>query len=291
MNLARSLRLARWADVTILQKPMQPVGAIRLVAAAARTLLVDLDDALWAPIADVPDAERHARIRLRRLTVAVRLAAATLTGSAYLAEWIGVHLDARPAYVVPSAVALSTSEPSRTRSTRSPLVVGWIGSPSNLRDLEVARPALARLADDHQIVVRVVSSQRPELDGVPIDFRPWSPEGEAAELEGFDLGIMPLHDDEAGRGRCGYKAIQYMAAGLPVVASPVGGGAEVLDDGSTGFYARDPDAWCDAITKLRDPDLRVQLGRAGIERVRRLYSREQVSRRLAAIATEEIADA
>src|SRR5262249_30394047 len=104
-------------------------------------------------------------------------------------------------------------------------------------------------------------------------FIAWTSDGERDAILSFDLGIMPLRDDQRSRGRCGYKAIEYMAAGLPVVASPVGATSEVVDDGVTGFLPNGPAAWEDRLRALAgDVELRSTMGRAGRARVGERFS-------------------
>jgi glycosyltransferase involved in cell wall biosynthesis len=208
----------------------------------------------------------------------VQRASAVVVGSNYLAGWIEAHLGRSSSVVIPSSVDAAEYPSAKRHVDRAPITVGWIGSPGNLRDLDVVRTALRDLVAEDSIVFRVVSSEAPEL-GFATELRPWSRGREQADLLDLDVGIMPLHDDEAARGRCGFKAIQYMAAGLPVVASPVGGGSEVIEEGRTGYYAADEPTWRDRLRELTDPNRRTRLGEGGRERVSRNYTLDVVSDR------------
>ena len=112
-----------------------------------------------------------------------------------------------------------------------------------------------------------------DLVGVDVAFVPWAPDTELDALCDLDVGIMPLHDDERSRGRCGYKALQYLACGVPVVASPVGGSAEILGAVPCGSYAADDAAWRRALGDLAgDPVRRAAAGAAGRAHVEAHYS-------------------
>lgn len=114
-----------------------------------------------------------------------------------------------------------------------------------------------------------------------LDIIEWTEESEAAELQAMDIGLMPLPDEPWARGKCGYKLIQYMACGLPVVASPVGVNCEIVAHGENGFLADTPDAWCDALTRLvLDPALRRRMGAVGRKRAVADYSLRSQAPRL-----------
>ena len=120
--------------------------------------------------------------------------------------------------------------------------------------------------------VRLVGSGPVDLPGVPVEVVGWREETEVDEIRGFDVGIMPLPDEPWARGKCGFKLIQYMACGLPVVASPVGVNAEIVEDGGNGFLARDAGEWVAALEWLKgDAALGGRLGKAGRRKVEARY--------------------
>jgi glycosyltransferase involved in cell wall biosynthesis len=160
--------------------------------------------------------------------------------------------------------------------------VGWIGTPSSAAYLAEAAEPLRRLAETGPLTLVTVGAAPVNLPGVPEEFRPWSEATEAAEISGFDVGIMPLPDNSFTRGKSGYKLLQYMAAGRPVVASPVGENKTIVEDGANGFLAASPAGWITALERLRaDPGLRRTLGRAGRARVAADYALDALAPRLA----------
>ncbi len=260
-----TLRAAR-ADVVVVHMndlPFWEYGA-PFVARALRRLagrvLLDLDDL------PVFGGESTLRPRAREL-------ARSVDGLI-----VGTHdlLDAfreGPAWVVPTCVEPSEWHvPDRSRGGAPP-VLGWVGSPGNQRYLERLAPVLAELCEEHGAVVRVVSSRPPRLPGVPVEFVAWSAEREAADLEGMDVGLAPLDDGEMERRKCGLKALQYMASGLPVVASPVGALARIVRHGETGFHATSLAEWRQALARLlTERTLRTGLGIEGREAAVRHWS-------------------
>ena len=130
----------------------------------------------------------------------------------------------------------------------------------------------------------VVADRPPNLPGVDVEFRRWTLDSELACFDGMGIGLMPLDDSPWARGKCAFKAIQYMALGLPTVASPVGMNAEVIRHGDSGFLASDEREWVDRLDRLlSDPALAARVGAAGRRRVEAHYSLAVVSRRLVEI--------
>jgi glycosyltransferase involved in cell wall biosynthesis len=159
------------------------------------------------------------------------------------------------------------------RPAAAGVVVGWIGSPSTSMYLRSLLPVCRRLAERHPTVRFEAVGADPDAELHPFRVRPWALETELADLQGFDVGIMPLDDDEWSRGKAGYKLLQYMACGIASVASPVGVNADLLRDTDRGLLASDPTQWERALTALiEDATLRRRLGAAGRELVEREYS-------------------
>lgn len=269
----RALGLAAWADIMVLQKPNQAPALLDLLRTANRRLVVDLDDALWCPTSPAPTADERAAARRAeaRLGHALRRARAAFAGSAHLARWMSERRPGLDVTVLPTSVDLDRYPVAAAGGRR--LTLGWIGSGDNLAELEQLDGVLRELSSEVDFELRVISDRRPALPGLPVELTPWSPAAEVAALAGCDVGLMPLEDTERSRGRCGFKAIQYMATGLPVVASAVGAASEVVADGVTGFLAASPAEWLDRLRLLAaDPARRRGMGGEGRRRAERLFS-------------------
>ena len=272
------------ADVVVVQRQVDPLPGRRLEHAVmrGRALVLDVDDAVW-----LPEPGSHPVTRLRRSAEKLKWLASradrVIAGNDYLAEWLSRH--ARDVRVVPSLVDTVTVSLRVHREGRE-LVLGWIGSPSTaayLRDLAAPVAAFAASHPDLPVRLLAVGGQPPAVAGVRTEHLAWSEANEATALEQMDIGLMPLPDNAWTRGKCAYKALQYMAAGVPVVADDVGLTGRVVGDESSGLLARTSDDWQRAIARLAESvDLRSRLGATGRARVEAEYSVQAWSSRLAA---------
>ncbi len=259
--------------------PWLPAWAERLLG-AGRPYVVDYDDALFHRY----DAHASRAVRAllgRKIDSVMRRARLVVAGNEYLAGRARAA-GARRVEVLPSVVA-AARYPAASVRHRGPLTVGWIGTPILApRFLGLIQPALSRLCAQRDARLMVVGAPDPGLPGVPTLCRPWSEATEAGDVAGFDVGVMPLTDEPWTRGKCGYKLVQYMAAGRPVVASPVGVNAEIVRHGVNGFLARDQEEWLRALLALADDaGLRARLGAEGKRLVERSYCLEVAAPRLA----------
>jgi len=245
--------------------------------------VLDFDDAIFHGY----DLHRSAWVRrifgrrIDRLMAGARLVVA---GNGYLARrahaagapWVEqlstvVDLDRYPA---------KGSGPSAL-PVEKPRIV-WIGSPTTAQYLSLIAEPLASLARELPFVMRVIGGGALSMPGVEVEVLPWSLETEAAAIAECDAGVMPLRDTPWEQGKCAYKLIQYMACGLPTVASPVGANCEVVVAGETGFLPDTPEGWVDALRLLlRDGALRQRLGAAGRARVEARYCLQRVAPELA----------
>ena len=166
-----------------------------------------------------------------------------------------------------------------------PSVLGWVGHSDNLLYLESLEQPLRELARRHpQMRLIVVADRPPHLPGLPVEFRRWTLAEEIRCFDGMGIGLMPLDDSAWARGKCAFKAIQYMALGIPPVASPVGMNREVIRHGENGMLAGNEREWFDAIDGLLANPARARtLGLEGRRSVVAHYSLDVVSRRLVQI--------
>ncbi len=167
------------------------------------------------------------------------------------------------------------------------MTIAWIGSPENLTYLEMIRPALGRLTVRHpEIKLKVICSRFPNWPEINVERDVWSEATEAASLAAAQIGVMPLTDDAWSRGKCAFKLLQYMAASLPCVASPVGANTEAVIDGFNGFHATGDLDWERSLERLIiSAPLRARLGANGHAHVVRRYSlRAYQTRYLALLA-------
>jgi glycosyltransferase involved in cell wall biosynthesis len=210
----------------------------------------------------------------------VRRARLVLAGNAFLAQRASEY--ARRVEVVPSCVDPAI-QPLRTHGAVDPVTVGWIGSPSTSGYLAAVLPALERINRDRTRAKLVLVGGGATLRAPWIEHRGWSRTTQADDLASFDVGIMPLPDDEWSRGKCGFKLLQYFSAGVPAIASPVGV-AKTMVSAERGFLADSVDGWERALEALiSDPGARREQGIAAREFVEREYSYQRWAPELAGL--------
>lgn len=222
-------RLARWrsllesADLVVLHKLRLDAMEWVLLQRWAPTTVYDIDDAVWLQRPRFEGEERAASgRRLRNFAAMCSHATLTVAGNEYLAAAARAHAPER-VVVVPTAVHIPPDKAITLAPKRPDITVAWVGMGHNVSYLEPLRPVFANLCRRYpQLRLRVLSSQWPEWKDVRVEPIAWSEEVEHAALCTADIGIMPLFDDSYARGKCAFKLFQYMAAGLPCVASPVG---------------------------------------------------------------------
>jgi len=291
--ISRLILLLRKEDIDLLwiqyeSFPYLPSLFELLAFLAKKPVILDYDDAIFHQY----DLNANPLVRRAlggKLQAVMRRASLCTCGNAYLKEYAD-RFCARTE-VVPTVVDTSVYTPRhRTRQPTKPITIGWIGSASTWVYVEPLLPMLRRLATELDAVIHVVgASERNSMDPRVV-FTDWSEAREVALIQDMDIGIMPLPDEPWARGKCGYKLIQYMACGLPVVASPVGANATIVADGEHGYLASSEAEWELAIRRLvGNPQLREDMGRLGRRKVEREYSLGVHGPRLAALV-RDIAD-
>lgn len=247
--------------------------------------LLDYDDAIFHNY----DMHPSSLVRFflgRRIDRLMKGAKMVIVGNRYLANR-AVAAAAQRVEIVPTVVNLKRYTPGQGGAI--PRIV-WIGSPTTGQYLlELAEP-LRLLAKREQFTLRVIGASDIRLVGVDVEPVLWAEGKEAALIAECDVGIMPLFDSPWERGKCAYKLIQYMAAGLPTVSSPIGANLEVVKDGETGVFANSPDAWIAQLELLlRDDTMRKRMGAAGRARVESEYCLQRIAPRLVLLLKEAAA--
>lgn len=200
-----------------------------------------------------------------------RLAAHVIVGNSYLASYARKFNER--VTIVPSTIDTDQYTYVERPAEPETRVIGWTGSFSTMQHLETLGPALQKLATRRSFRLRVIGPSTFKLDGVDVELVKWQPKTEVEDLREIDVGIMPLPDTKWTRGKCGMKALQFMALGIPPVCSPVGANVEIVKDGVNGFLADSDDEWVEKLDHLlSSPNLRRQLGRAARATVENSYS-------------------
>jgi glycosyltransferase involved in cell wall biosynthesis len=278
-----------WVEKELL--PFLPAWMERALL-GRRPYVIDYDDATFHTY----DHSRSAWVRRllgRKIDGLMRHATTVTVGNSYLER--RAHQAGAPRVVrLPSVVDLDRYPAPIRRSpidpSSSPLSIVWIGTPATVRYLERVKGPITELSRRRSIELRVIGAPAPPWPGVSTRSVPWASDTEAREISFSDIGIMPLDDTPWERGKCGFKLVQYMACGLPVVASPVGMNVDIVAPGANGYLAADGEQWFHRLELLAsDAALRERLGRHGRARVEAEYSVQVLAPKIARLLKEAAA--
>lgn len=281
--------------------PYAPAWFERLLSRAGVRYVVDYDDAIFHNY-DLAGSRVLRKVLGHKIDTVMASAECVIAGNQYLAKRARQAGAAR-VEMIPTVVdhtrypqARSATSPQVTvpqsqivgqGMTGKQRVIGWIGSPSTQRYVVEIKAALQQVCERlnaRLMLVGAADDVVAQLAGIPVEVVPWSEDTEARSIACMDVGIMPLVDGPWERGKCGYKLIQYMASGVPVVASAVGVNIEIVSGSRCGRLVQSIDEWATALQELLvDPQLRHTLGRAGRDRVEKKYSLDAQAPLLAGI--------
>ncbi len=222
----------------------------------------------------------------RKIDRIMQKARLVIAGNQYLADRAH-RAGAHRVEILPTVIDLNRY-PMVPVSAHRPFTIGWIGSPTTAIYLRQVESALIEFCRKHDAELIVIGAGKLKLSPqIPVDLRPWSKASEAAEIAEFNVGIMPLPDTPWARGKCGYKLIQYMGCGRPVIASGVSGQLGIIEEGLTGFTADGNKEWIDRLETLyRDRDLSRRMGENGRRRVSERYCLAKTAPEMASLLFE-----
>jgi glycosyltransferase involved in cell wall biosynthesis len=272
-------------DLLFIQRKTYPPALAPLLRRRRRPVVYDMDDALDLPPPSLAPGRSALRRYRRNFEATAAAADLVICGNRELAA----RLPHERHELLATPVDTDRFSPAAV-GPPSGKVLGWVGHADNLDYLASLAEPLREVARRHPGLRLVVVADRPlELPGLEVEFRPWSLEREVACFEGMAVGLMPLADTPWARGKCAFKAIQYMALGIPAVLSPVGMNREVIEDGANGFLAGSPERWVEALDRLlSDSDLAMRVGKEGRRTAVHEYSLDVASKRLVGILRDVI---
>lgn len=272
-ELSRLQKIRRW-DLIFLYRELMPIGppiAEFLLSKTGVPLVYDFDDAIFLP--DTSDANRHFHwLKMPHKTGSIcRWSSHVIVGNEHLRRY-ALQFTSRVT-VIPTTIDLDEYLPKPEATLQRVPVIGWSGSLTTLKHLRTLEPTLRLLAKQLPFRLKVIGSAEYRLPGVEVEAKAWSAATEIEDLRSFDIGVMPLPNDAWSLGKCGLKALQYMAVGVPTIASPVGVNTEIIQDGENGSIADKPEEWIEKILRLvGDKKLREQFSKQGRRTVEEKYS-------------------
>ena len=262
-------------DMALIHREAYPIGPPLIERWLSRRrvpFVYDFDDAIY--LANTSDANRTVGFLKRPSKVAevVRLSAQVIAGNAHLGDYARRH--SAHVNVIPTCVDTAAWKIRESPVSAGPPVVGWIGTPTTTPYLLGLHDVFSALAKEHAFVLRVSGTGAPvSIPGVTVVNEPWTLAREIELFNTCDVGVYPLPNDEWTLGKCGFKAIQFMACGVPVVASPVGVNNEIIEHGVSGLLANTEPEWLHHLrTLIVDAQARQRIGVAGRARVEARYS-------------------
>ncbi|PHQ26780.1 glycosyl transferase family 1 [Marinobacter guineae] len=269
--------------------PYLPALAERILHWLGKRYVVDYDDAIFHNY-DLSGNSVLRRALGRKIDVVMRYARCVVAGNDYLAGRAKTAGAVR-VELVPTVVDATRYNSNESSPAAKP-VIGWIGSPSTQSYVVGMARALTSLCQKHNARLLLVGASDDivsEFPGLDVEVVPWSEAFEAELIAQMDIGIMPLSDGPWEKGKCGYKLIQYMAGGIPVIASPVGVNVDIVGANQCGLLAANTAEWEVALDKLLEsPAQRLQLGKAGRKAVETQYSLAVQAPVLAGIFTQSV---
>lgn len=256
-------------DAILINNVLLPLHLEKMIKASNKSIIYDFCDAPYVGYDTDYLARGPVRILLRRfgkiwLSRMLKISRHVLVGNEQNKQFAS-HF-CQNVTVITGPVDTERYTPGESKkSDSSNIVVGWIGSPSTTPYLKSLENVFRSLCGSYpSLVIELVGTAELKIEGVPVVIKKWDFESEVNDLQNFDIGIMPLPDNEWTRGKGGYKLLQYMACGIPCVGSPVGINTEIIQDGFNGFLVRNEQEWLEKLCLLiENPNLRRKMGQNG----------------------------
>ena len=254
---------ARFFDIVFIQKDIftsETAVYEKLLSRINNKIIFDFDDAIFL----------NNETKLKEI---IKISAAVIAGNDFLAEFARKYNS--NVFVIPTSVKLDRYK-IRPSALNKTLTIGWTGTSSTLRYLIGIRNIIENAAKQHDFTLKVIYDKpiNPFTGSLlKVESIAWKEKTEIEDLSTIDIGLAPLQDGLWEKGKCGFKIIQYMALGIPVIASPVGVNAAIISDGVNGFLAKTESEWAEKLSLLiNNPDLRDKFAQAGRETIEQHYS-------------------
>ena len=268
-------------DVVFLQRKRFNQPRLGLLRKRAKRIVYDFDDSVMYRNSKAKDPISSSR--KRRFIQMIKNSDFVIAGNEFLKE---EALPLNPnVEVIPTAIDQDRYHSKIYPVRQEKVTLGWIGDHGSIHYLEKMRPIFERIGEKYpHAELKIVCDTFFDCDRMKVIKKAWSSEGEIADLQGFDIGLMPLVDDPWSWGKCGLKIIQYQGVGVPVVCTPVGVNRDLIRDGVNGYWAMTPEEWEKKLSLLiENSGLREQMGREGRRRVLESYTYQVCAPRLYAI--------
>lgn len=238
-----------------------PVFEWILVKVLRRSYIYDFDDAIWIPNYSAANARFQKLKCYWKVNKLMRWAKVVTAGNDYLAAYAQQF---NPHVVrIPTTIDTDNHHKILVKHDDNPIVIGWTGTHSTMRYLDPLIPILQKLEQEFSFELRIISNKRPEFPLKSLVYQDWKLETEIEDLAQFHIGLMPLEADPWSSGKCGFKALQYMALGSVAIVSPIGVNTQIVQHGENGYLTQTPEDWEKLLRLLlSNPEMRKTTGKA-----------------------------
>ena len=268
-------------DIVFLQRKRFNQPRLRWLRRRAKRIVYDFDDSVMYRNSKAKDPV--SRTRKRQFTQMIKASDFVIAGNEFLRDQV---LPVNPnVEVIPTSIDQERYQTKDYLVPKDRVTLGWIGDHGSIHYLEKMHPIFERIGERYShCELKIVCDIFFDCEKIQVVKKQWKSDEEVEDLQGFDIGLMPLVDDPWSWGKCGLKIVQYQGVGLPVVCTPVGVNRDLVVDGATGFWARTPEEWEGKISELiENPLLRERMGREGRRKVLGGYTVQSCAPRLFSI--------
>ena len=290
------LPLIIWADIIVIQRELVAYNLVypeKIIFKLKKPVIFDFDDAIFLPIGD-PSHLFSRNLFFQNLVKKtlkihhmIKMADEVTVGNKYLAEFakkFSNHVS-----IIPTVIDTNRYYPLKKKKKNKIVYIGWMGTSGNLKYFKSILSTLKKVSQSHPNTQLIICSDKfllkDDLNSViPTKFIQWESKNELKTLHKFDIGIMPIEDNEWTRGKCGFKLIQYMASGVPAIGSDVGMNKEIINDGINGLLAKNESEWTRKLNLLiNDEALRKEVRISARNKIEQNYSINSVLSKLLSI--------
>ena len=257
-------------DVLFIQRKRFPVLWLKYIRKNARRIVYDFDDSVMYRNSKAANPESNTRIKMFKNIV--NASDYVIAGNEYLQKNTTPYTN--KVTTIPSPIDITLYPPRKYSETNDNITLGWIGATGSIHYLEKMKPVFEALGKKYKnLRLKIICDVFFDCENIAVEKKLWNEKEEVADIQSFDIGLMPLMDDPWSHGKCGLKILQCLSTGVPVVCSPAGINKEIVEDGVHGFWANTQEEWIEKLEILiSDHDRRKRMGMEGRKRVIEHYS-------------------
>jgi glycosyltransferase involved in cell wall biosynthesis len=272
MKFLRMVSTLKNADIVVILRKLLSPWKQQLIRRFSKKIVFEYDDSIMYRSSRWSD--QYSNTRRSRFERMVKQCDLVIAGNQFLKGEATKYVNEGKVHVIPTVVDIERYAPRHPYEPKDKVIIGWLGSKGTLYYLKKLIPVLEEIGTRFPFTqLKIVCNDFLDVPNMTVIKKGWSEKDEVADLQSFDIGLGPLTDDVWTRGKCGLKLVQYLAAGVPAVCSPVGANKEIVTNEEVGFWAYEERDWIEKLSMLIEkPALRTHMGKRGVERIEKKYS-------------------